>query len=206
MATYHNPYPAETISVCALPPESPILYLGYGILTVIGEIVKEIRHVERNRRMVYMVKHTRAPLLKAWLHTLHKLGKQWPELAVVNLTKRGKKGTLKNKKGMLEIIEDQAIPLASLEYICATSSKKPTLKVGDKLKVKGKHYGQTQHLQPGFYYGTCIRSRGSRIDIHLVHMEHSTPMWNQPIYANRGLNAPVPITGTSDIAYVEQIE
>ena len=199
----YNPYPEETVSVCALPSDSPILYLGYGILTVIGEIVKEKRLVERNRCREYLVKHTRAPLLKAWLHTLHKLGKQWPEIAVVNLTKHRKKGTLKNKKGMLQIIEDQDIPLASLEYICATSCKENTFKVGDKLKIK-QNYGQKKDFHLDFYYGICTRSSRTRVYAHLVHMAHSNPVWNQRQYLQ--FDAGRPITQAADISQVEKIE
>ena len=45
-------YPLETISLNNLPKNSPLLYLNYGgIITMISDIVKDIRYRKRRQRL-----------------------------------------------------------------------------------------------------------------------------------------------------------
>ena len=112
----------EKVSVLALPDDSPLLTLDYGLLTVIGETVKELRRDNSEYRRNHLIKGTRTPILRAWLFKLDRLGEIYPDLAVFNLPSSDAYENL-NKDKMSDLIVDQDIPLASLEHAYTLSQK-----------------------------------------------------------------------------------
>ena len=189
------------VSVLALPDDSPLLILDYGLLTVIGENVKELRRENRIKRRNHLIKGSRAPVLRKWLFKLHTLGKLYPEQAVVNLDR--KKAACSNKAKMTDLIVAQDIPLSSLEHAYTISQKKNDFLPGDHVRVISDAVARVGT------YGICSKVYISRIRFIRVNLtKDRKPIWDQinylPINARRF--AGLPSRRTADIVDVVKVE
>ena len=168
-----NPFPDETDSFAAMPPESPMHILPYGILSdMILPLIKVKRREKREQRKEFLIKKTLNVNLKMCLEELYRLSKLYPRKEMIpNL----KSYHMNNKRNMMRLIDDCEIPLIYLEETYQKQLQgPPKLEIGDWVECPS---------YSGGHYGIVISAPGKRGDI-TVRLVKQVRWWFEGTYYN----------------------
>jgi len=165
-----NPFPDETDSFAAMPPESPMQILSYGLLSeMILPLIKVKRREKREQRKEFLIKKTLNVNLRRCFEELYRLSKLDPRNELIpNL----KSYHMNNKKNMMKLVDDCEIPLIYLEETYQKQLQGPLkLEIGDWVECKGQ-YGVV----------TCIGLGRSDVFVKLVKQVNTS--WHDGTYYN----------------------
>ena len=134
MSVIVDRYPMETASFDILPQESPVSYLDYGgILTQIGELVKEKRKENRVKRRDYLIKKINNVNLGILVDKI----KTEAENLRSYRAKEWLKGSV-SKANFLKFFQSHDIPLQYLEDIYLVQYKgTPVIETNALIKING---------------------------------------------------------------------
>ena len=143
-----NPFPDETDSFAAMPSESPMQILDYGLLSeMILPLIIVKRREKREQRKEFLIKKTLNVNLIQCFRELYRLSQLDPWKAIIpNL----KSYHMSNKKNMIKLIDDCEIPLIYLEETYQKQLQgPPKIEAGDWVKFAdtcGDAWGVVQRV------------------------------------------------------------
>ena len=135
-------YPMETLSFDNLPQDSPISHLDYGgVLSQIGELVKEKRKENREQRRDFLIKKINNVNLGIIIDKI-KLEAQHLESYRPKQWNKGPSTKANYKK----FFQSHDIPLKYLEDMYEVQSKgKPIIELNTLIKIKSNSYTDTEY-------------------------------------------------------------
>ena len=146
----YNPYPDETLSFNAMPLDSPLQLLPYGLLT--DKIVPLVAKKRVNYRQKIQRDLTAELGVKAMSHYLRELDYYDKDNRVINL--RGIKCRLTNKKLLLDIVLKQDIPpFYLLQFKRDYESRPSQFRIGDHVRHETMYHGW-KRVQEGIIVAT----------------------------------------------------
>jgi len=168
-------YPMETKSFNKLPQDSPISYLDYGgILSQIGELVKEKRKENRDQHREFLIKKINNVNLGILVDKI-KMEAQHLESYRPKQWNKGPSSKANYKK----FFQSHDISLKYLEDIFEVQSKgKPVIELNTLIKIKGNYYTDTE-------YGVVVEKINKNTVKYLSvnkEMLPSTNKWNGNYY------------------------
>ena len=163
-------YPMETLSFDNLPQDSPVSYLDYGgILSQIGELVKEKRKENRDQQRDYLIKKINNTNLGILIDTI----KMEAEDLESYRAKQWLKGP-SSKANYLKFFQSHDISLKYLEDMYMLQSKgKPVIEVNALIKIKKNRYSDA-------VYGVVVEVHHSNVKYVSVnkYMNPASTIWN----------------------------
>lgn len=163
-------YPMETLSFDNLPQDSPVSYLDYGgILSHIGELVRQKRKENRDQQRDYLIKKINNTNLGILIDTI----KMEAEDLESYRAKQWLKGP-SSKANYLKFFQSHDISLKYLEDMYMLQSKgKPVIEVNALIKIKENRYSDA-------VYGVVVEVHHSNVKYVSVnkYMNPASTIWN----------------------------
>ena len=177
-----NPFPDETDSFAAMPPESPMQILSYGLLSeIILPLIKVKRREEREKRIDFLIKKTLKVNLILCFEEIYKLSQLDRKNSII--PKLRKTYELQNKHNMRQLVTDCDIPTIYLEEMYQKQLQgPPKLEVGDWVKF---YLGYSGDRGPGDSWGVIKKIIGKNdVEVSLVKRRFckSTNYQGQPLF------------------------
>ena len=170
MSIVIDKYPMETLSFDNLPQDSPVSYLDYGgILSHIGELVRQKRKEKRDQRRDYLIKKINNVNLGILVDKI-KMEAQHLESYVQKEWNKGPSTKTNYKK----FFQSHDISLKYLEDMYMLQSKgKPEIKINSLIKIKENSYSDAE-------YGVVVDVYQSNISYVSVnkYMKPTSATWD----------------------------